>query len=99
MIREFVFRGSLWLYEGSAAWHFVTLPKALSARIKTLTEQSRKAFGSVRVDVTIGRTRWRTSIFPDNKLGAYVLPIQTAVRSREQLKPGVMVEVLLVTGK
>jgi hypothetical protein len=98
LTHEFVFRAAIWLYEGSAAWHFVTLPKTLAARIKSTAVQTRKAFGSVRVEVTIGGTRWRTSIFPDNKLSAYVLPIKTAVRTREQLKAGMTVEVVLVTG-
>ena len=97
MNQEFVFRAPLWLYEGAAAWHFVTLPKALSARIKGLHTQHLKAFGSVRVEVTIGSTRWHTSLFPDSKLGSYVLPVKSAVRLREQLNAGMTVEVLLVT--
>lgn len=98
MTHEFVFRARIWLYEGASAWHFVTLPKPLSARIKSVAAGRNKAFGTVRVEASIGDTRWRTSIFPDNKLAAYVLPIKATVRKREQLQAGVTVEVLLVAG-
>lgn len=45
-------------------------------------------FGSVRVEVTIGSTTWRTSLFPDSKLGSYVLPVKKAVRTAEGLDVG-----------
>ncbi len=96
MTHEFVFRATVWLYQGAGAWHFVTLPKPLSARIKSITAGRNKAFGTVRVEAAIGETRWRTSIFPDNKLAAYVLPVKTAVRKREHLQAGMIAEVLLV---
>lgn len=96
MTHEFHFRAPIWLYEGVAAWHFVTLPKPLSARIKSLAGGRNKAFGTVRVEAAIGETRWRTSIFPDRKLAAYVLPVKTVVRKHEQLQAGMTVEVLLI---
>lgn len=49
---------------------------------------SAKGFGAVRVEVTVGRTVWRTSIFPDNASKTYVLPIKKAVRKAEQLEAG-----------
>jgi uncharacterized protein DUF1905 len=93
---EFVFRARIWLYDGASAWHFVTLPKPLSARIKRLAAGRNKALGTVPVEAWIGEARWRTSIFSDNKLAAYVLPIKAALRKREQLQAGITVEVLLV---
>ncbi len=96
MTHEFVFRAPIWLYEGASAWHFVTLSKPLSARIKSMTAGRNKAFGTVRVEAAIGETRWHTSVFPDNKLAAYVLPIKTSVRKREHVQPGMIVEVLLI---
>jgi hypothetical protein len=93
---EFTFRARVWLYAGNAPWHFVTLPKAVSRQIKTIAANANKAFGTVKVAAAIGETRWRTSIFPDKKLAAYVLPVKAAVRHREQIQPGVLVEVFLV---
>ena len=48
----------------------------------------RTGFGSVRVQVRIGETEWATSLFPDNSLGSYVLPVKRSVRDRELLAVG-----------
>lgn len=45
------------------------------------------------VEGRIGETDWATSLFPDGKLGSYVLPVTRSVRDREQLSIGDMVEV------
>jgi hypothetical protein len=42
----------------------------------------------VRVEVSIGSTTWRTSLFPDSKRATYVLPVKKAVRSAERLGDG-----------
>ncbi|HWI05275.1 MAG TPA: DUF1905 domain-containing protein [Acidimicrobiales bacterium] len=39
--------------------------------------------------MTIGGTRWSTSIFPDRKRGTYLLPVKKEVRAAEQLAAGV----------
>ena len=91
----FRFEAELWLYEGDAAWHFVTLPGDISDDITARTEGRRRGFGSVRVRVTVGGTTWSTSVFPDAKRGAYVLPVKKEVRTREQLVAGDRVTVAL----
>ena len=66
----FDFEADLWLHEGDAAWHFLTVPAAVSDDIEAQTSGRRRAFGSVRVRATLGATRWTTSVFPDTKRGA-----------------------------
>ena len=87
------FRAPLWLYAGDAGWHFVTLPSDIADEIDELAGPAHRGFGSRRVAVTIGATRWSTSIFPDRKAGSYMLPIKKQVRAAEQLVPGDAVEV------
>ncbi len=87
------FDGTLWRYEGEAPWHFVTLPQDLADEIETASHP--KAFGSVRVHVTIGATSWSTSLFPDKGSESYVLPIKKAVRAAEGLVDGDDVKVAL----
>ena len=77
-----------------AAWHFITVPKKESEEIK-LQNGPRRGWGSVRVQTTIGKTSWKTSIFPDKKAGAYLLPVKADVRKREKLTAGQKVGVLL----
>ena len=89
------FDAEVWLYEGDAAWHFVTLPEDVSDDIEARTTGPRRGFGSVRVRVTIGTTNWSTSIFPDSKRGAYLLPVKKEVRRREGVTAGDRVAVTL----
>lgn len=93
---DFAFRARLWLYEGQGAWHFLTLPKAVSARIHAAAAGRSKPFGSLRVTAKIGNTRWKSSVFRDTKRGAYLLPVKAAVRAAEQLRAGDTVEVFLL---
>ncbi|HVE98496.1 MAG TPA: DUF1905 domain-containing protein [Mycobacteriales bacterium] len=87
------FTAELWDYDGQGSWHFVTVPgdlgEELSARVGP-----RRGFGSVRVEVTVGSTTWRTSVFPSKEAG-YVLPIKRSVRLGEQLDVGDAVDVRL----
>jgi hypothetical protein len=84
----FDFTAELWQWDGDAAWHFVSLPEDVADEIAGLADGSRRGFGSVRVEVTVGSTTWRTSVFPDAKRGTYVLPVKKAVRTAEGLEVG-----------
>jgi hypothetical protein len=79
------FRAKTWLYQGPAPWMFVTLPKGASARIREAFGHGR-GFGSVRVKARVGETSWATSIFPDKKSGAYLLPLKKEVRKAESIE-------------
>jgi hypothetical protein len=85
---RFSFVAEVWEHEGPAAWHFVSLPEAVADDIEATYGHQARGFGSLRVEVTIGRTRWSTSIFPDRKRGTYVLPVKKSVRVAEGLGAG-----------
>jgi len=87
-IGTFEFAAPLWRYPGADGWHFVSLPPEISTDITDISTGIRRGFGSVRVAVTVGSTSWRTSIFPDSKTGAYLLPVKKAVRVAERLEVG-----------
>ena len=89
------FTAPLWRYPDADGWHFVSLPPEISADITDLTAGARRGFGSVRVAVTVGATSWRTSLFPDSKTGAYLLPVKKAVRVAERLDVGDEVRAVL----
>ena len=84
----FHLQAKVWLYSGQAAWHFVTLPQKESELIKELFASAKRGWGSLPVIVTIGQTQWKTSIFPDKKAGAYLLPLKADVRKKENLSAG-----------
>jgi hypothetical protein len=95
-MQEFVFSAPVWIYDGDFAWYFVTLPRRVAAEIREATSGRRKAFGTVKVAVTLGTSRWTTSLFATKELESYVLPLKASVRQREQVQAGMTVEILLV---
>jgi hypothetical protein len=95
LARSYDIKAKVWLYDGKAAWHFVTLPQDLSDQIRFLTAEAKSAWGSIRVSAKIGGTVWKTSLFPDTKARAYVLPIKADVRKKEKIKAGGTVTVKL----
>ena len=79
----------VWLYKSAkSAWHFVSLPSEFSEGIRSLRGPRSAGWGSLRVAATIGGTTWRTSIFPDAKSGAFILPLKAEVRRRENIGAG-----------
>lgn len=87
------FSEKLWEYDGNASWHFITVPAEHAQAIKEVTaSEPRRGFGSVKVEVTIGSSNWKTSVFPDSSNGTYLLPVKKEVRTTEKISAGDMVE-------
>lgn len=88
MTGAFTFDATVWEHDGDAAWHFVSLPEDVADEIAERSAGRTRGFGSVRVEVTIGASTWRTSLFPDGRRGTYVLPVKRAIRTAEGLADG-----------
>jgi hypothetical protein len=90
------FAARLWRWR-DGSWHFVTVPEDVSDEVDGVVGDRAGGFGSVRVEVAVGRTVWSTSLFPSAEQAAYVLPVKKAVRAAEGLVEGdeVMVRVRL----
>jgi hypothetical protein len=88
------FKTKVWLWPGENPWHFVTIEKEDAVEIKKEEPWPRKGFGSIPVKVTVGKTTWKTSIFPEKK-GTYLLPIKKEVRDKEKLTVGSKVTISL----
>lgn len=91
IVRVFKIKEKIWVYDGPAAWHFITINKSTSDKIKQIPILKR-GWGSVPVNVTIGNSTWRTSIFPD-KGDIYLLPIKKEIRAKENIKVDSIVKV------
>lgn len=93
---ELKMRRKVELYESKkTAWHLVMLPKGLSQDLKKFFEGMTGGFGSLPVEVTIGKTTWKTSIFPESKEGAFLLLLKAEVRKKENIKASDMVSITL----
>lgn len=88
ILKKFKIQAIVWLYPGLGGWHFVTLSKSLSAKIK---EKYPKGF--VKVEATLGKTSWQTSLFPHSQSKSYLLCIKNAIRKKEGIFAGEEVSV------
>lgn len=86
------FTATLWRWK-EGAWRFVTVPEDISDEVDEVVGDATGGFGSVRVEVTVGSSTWRTSLFPSAEAGAYVLPMKKAVRTAEGLEDDAPAEV------
>lgn len=88
-------RGKVWIYPGEVRWHFVSVNKKNSQKIKEKYGKLHRGFGSLPVLVTIGKTSWKTSIFPDKISGTYLLPLKVKVREKEEIIVGDTISFLI----
>jgi len=71
-----------------AGWHFISVSKKQTEDIKKRFGAKAKGWGSLPVIVNIGKTKWKTSIFPDKKSGTYLLPLKAEIRKKEGIFKG-----------
>lgn len=91
----YTFKAKVWLYPGPAAWHFISLPKKQSNEIKTSFGELARGWGSLPIQVKIGSTSWKTSIFPGKKKGAYLVPLKADVRKKEDISVSDVIKITL----
>ena len=88
------FTATLWEYQGESPWVFATLPNEVAGEIESRVPE-KGGFGSVKVEVTLGNSVWRTSLFPDRESGSFVLPVKKEIREAEGVGIGDEAEVNL----
>jgi hypothetical protein len=93
----------LWRWQaatGPASWYFLSIEGEAADAVRTAAMMGqwldgKRGFGSARVEVTIGETFWRTSVFPQRENGGWLLPVKKAVRIAEALSEGDIVRVAI----
>lgn len=98
MPMQATFTAELWIWDArkSDSWTFVTVPPDVSDELRARSGPP-NGFGSIPVEVRVGTSAWRTSVFPDKDSGCYVLPIKAAVRRAEDLAAGDAAQVSITT--
>ena len=61
----------------------MSIPKKQTDIIKKKYGAMHRGWRSLPVEATVGKTKWHTSIFLDNRSGAYILPLKAQVRKKE----------------
>jgi len=87
------FSGKIWFWRGPSPFFFVTIPAKESREIKAISRIVTYGWGVIPVYVRIGKTEWKTSLFP--KDGRYIVPIKASVRKAENLDEGDTVAIQL----
>lgn len=90
---NFEFNGEIWFWRGPAPWYFVTVPEEQSGDLRAISGLVTYGWGVIPVHVRIGKTEWKTSLFP--KDGSYIVPVKASVRKAENLEEGDNVTVRL----
>jgi hypothetical protein len=95
MYAQYTFAAPVWRYPGKSGWYFVTVPQDVSDDIGTLFQGLSRGWGSFPATITIGATRWQTSIFPDKAAASFLLPLKAQIRKKEAIDEGDTVSILL----
>lgn len=80
------FSGKIWYWRGPSPYYFVTVPTEEGYELKFISESVTYGWGMIPVIAQIGKTEWKTSLFP--KDGSYIVPLKDMVRKAEQLGEG-----------
>ena len=80
------FSGDIWFWKGPSPFYFVTVPAEQSDDLKGISEFVTYGWGMIPVTARIGKTEWKTSLFP--KDGRYIVPLKDSVRKAEHLAEG-----------
>ena len=88
MVKTYTLRSKVVRYPGMAAWYFAYVDKKQAEEIREKHSKVKRGFGSVQVVVTLGKSKWNTSIFPDKQSGTYLLPLKAQVRRAEGVDDG-----------
>lgn len=92
---KYSFKAQVWKYQGKAGWYFVTLPKQLSKKMRTIHGLSEEGWGRLKTIAQLGKSKWNTSIWYDTKAQGYLLPLKSEIRKKEKIKVDTFVDVLL----
>lgn len=96
MRMHFEFTGEIFEWRGPAPHYFVTVPEEQSRDLKAIQRMVTYGWGVIPVQVRIGDTSFKTSLFP--KGDRFLVPIKLIVRKAEQLEEGDTVTVRLEVG-
>ena len=80
------FEGKIIYWRGPAPFLFVAIPKKPSSDLKAISSIVTYGWGVIPVHVRIGKTDWKTSLFP--KEGRYLVPIKKSVQKSENIDVG-----------
>ncbi len=87
MTHAFTFTDTLRRYPGGGGFFYIKVGKSIAQKLRDTYRLNHAGWASLRVEVRVGKTTWKTSIFWDKRV-SYWLFLKAAVRKAEQLTSG-----------
>ena len=85
MAKVFKVSAKLQIFDMFAPWMYIPIPNEKVPNVRP------GGWGSIPVIATIGKTTWKTSLFPTKEVG-YFLPVKKSVAKKESLTVGKLVK-------
>lgn len=82
---SYSFSATLYKDYSKGAWSFVSVPKDISAEIRTQFGWQEEGWGRLKAQAQIGESTWETAIWFDSKAQLYLLPVKSEIRKKEKL--------------
>ena len=92
----YTFVAAVWQHDGPGGWYFVTLPQDLSTEIRRLLRAEEEGWGRLKATAVIGKTEWKTAIWFDSKKAAYLLPLKSDVRKKENIELNQLIDTIVI---
>lgn len=80
-MKKFTFSGQVWRWPGVGGWHFVNVPKDISAKVKKIGKPYGAGF--IKAEIFVGKSSWHTALFPHKEGENYLLSIKKNIRKKE----------------
>jgi hypothetical protein len=91
MSKVFLINGEIWRWPGDGGWHFLTINKKTSEKIRSVG--SPYGAGFIKIKASIQKSNWETALFPNSKEKTYMISIKKKVREQENLFEGDVIKV------
>lgn len=94
---EYKFSAKMWQHSSSGGgWYFVTLPQNISKEIRENFKWQEEGWGRMSATAKIGIYKWKTAIWFDTKINAYLLPVKADIRKKANLETNKSIEVRIL---
>ncbi len=90
MPESYTIKEEVRIFPRAGGWHYVAVPQSYTDALKPLAER-----GLVAVRATVGNSSWDTSLLPMGD-GSQFIPLPAAVRRKENITIGNVVELSFV---
>jgi hypothetical protein len=85
---QWQFTASVWKYNSTKAWYFVSLPIEISKEIRENLKWQEEGWGRLKTTAEIRNNSWKTALWFDTKQNTYLLAIKSAIRKMENIEAG-----------